>query len=613
MVVAMTCLVGCAVFGLIVFAMLGRREVWDIDAGVGRLARLRKRKARVLRAVKDLEAERDSGALTNDEFRKSRAAFVQEAAALSKQLDQVRRFRARNVARGGGAVSTALRKRVETAIAERRDQAAGALLAVPALFVVIATVCGTSAVQAGVTFAGKIYDAEASFPALRAALQRDQHSIEAAFADELKTPYVGKLQVDLLSTSGTTRGERLGSWATTTAADGAFSVDTGRDSIPSGAAFVASADIGGAKVFSPFMPLSSAASVMLYRTTESTDGLRPDIKVTYDYTESTPKKLRIQVRATFLMRDYEMYVGASQLGASREIGRVRIPAGAQIVENIGPDESSPGWVMTGDGRALVLDAPVAGLYDNFRANGLTWTVTYDVPAVQRLTQSFRWAFPIKEPQGLQFWCVHKDMAIASQRLAPAPPMQNPDAPVHKKRAFERFYPPSPIEAGAPLVLHLTVDNAPIGQMRRESLRWVGGFLVAFLVSITAGVLLGGRRRAAPEALYGDLSGEELLDLIAELDRKHEAGGIRKADYEPQRELLVRLVAEEYAAEDSAASTESTPTAQVAAAVLPPGVDELLSKLDELESSDAAGDEVDAERVRLLDELAKLLPRRSARA
>ena len=49
MVVAMTVLAGLATLGLIAYVLCGAREAWDLDAGAGRLARLRRRRERVLR------------------------------------------------------------------------------------------------------------------------------------------------------------------------------------------------------------------------------------------------------------------------------------------------------------------------------------------------------------------------------------------------------------------------------------------------------------------------------------------------------------------------------------------------------------------------------------
>ena len=84
MVVAMTVLVGLATVGLIVYALCGANEAWELEGGVGRLARLKKRRDRVLRTMKDLETEREAEVLTQDEFRDLRARYKRRAIALSR-------------------------------------------------------------------------------------------------------------------------------------------------------------------------------------------------------------------------------------------------------------------------------------------------------------------------------------------------------------------------------------------------------------------------------------------------------------------------------------------------------------------------------------------------
>ena len=82
MVVAMTILAGVAMLGLIAYVLCGARETWDLDAGAGRLVRLKKRRERVLRTMKDLETEREAGVITEEDFRGLRDCQPREVAEL---------------------------------------------------------------------------------------------------------------------------------------------------------------------------------------------------------------------------------------------------------------------------------------------------------------------------------------------------------------------------------------------------------------------------------------------------------------------------------------------------------------------------------------------------
>ncbi len=71
----------------------------------------------------------------------------------------------------------------------------------------------------------------------------------------------------------------------------------------------------------------------------------------------------MQIDVQLRYRDFTMYVGKSKNGGWREIFRVPLPEDATIVENRGPGGVGPGWIQSTDGRWLIINSPVAGIYD----------------------------------------------------------------------------------------------------------------------------------------------------------------------------------------------------------------------------------------------------------
>jgi hypothetical protein len=131
MVIAMTTLIGLAVLCVLAYGFLGEREVWDLEAGEGLLGRLKKRRERLLRAIKDLEQERESGKLSEDEFRTLRNDLKLRAIRATRDLDRVRALRVRNLARQRGGLSPSRRKHIEGLVQEaaKRRSLAGAAAA----------------------------------------------------------------------------------------------------------------------------------------------------------------------------------------------------------------------------------------------------------------------------------------------------------------------------------------------------------------------------------------------------------------------------------------------------------------------------------------------------
>jgi hypothetical protein len=132
MVIAMTILIGLAVLCLLAYGFLGEREPWDLESGEGLLARLKKRKERLLRAIKDLELEHESGKVAGEEFRALRNDLKLRAMQAQRDLDRVRRSRIRSLGRRRGGLSPSRRRHIEELVkqASRRYLAGGGGLAV---------------------------------------------------------------------------------------------------------------------------------------------------------------------------------------------------------------------------------------------------------------------------------------------------------------------------------------------------------------------------------------------------------------------------------------------------------------------------------------------------
>ncbi|MCZ6792169.1 MAG: hypothetical protein O7J95_00985 [Planctomycetota bacterium] len=616
MVVAMTVLVSLATLGLVVYVICGTRETWDLDAGAGRLARLKRRRERVLRTMKDLDTEREAGIITEEDFRGLRGDYKRQAVLLSKELERVRRNRLRQLSRGVSRATAQTRKRVESFVKARKAGLPGSLPGVLLLLGIIGAGVPSALVDAGVTLTGRLFDAEASFPAFRRELQSvSSENFEKAFRDEIKVPYAGRdVSIELVEVRGHSElsgGRVLGTWQTRTDADGGFVLDTQRETVPPGAAFVASAQDGGSKLFTPFFAASGTPrSLMLYRTSDRDDALLATVEVTYDHLKASDgSRLRVQIEVQLRYRDFTMYVGKSKNGSWREIFRVPLPEGATIVDNRGPGAVGPGWIQSADGRWLLINSPVAGIYDSM--DGGSWRVTYDVPARQNLVQTFELPFGMQQRE-FRAWCVHEDMTIESPQLPGTQTLKHENAPVSSERLFDVHFSGNPLAAGSQVRVWLTVDNATIGQVSSKAVKWVGGFLLAFLVSILAGLVFG-QGSPSPEVLFGDLSGEEVLDRIVDLDRRFEARKIREADYRRYREALVELAAEEIVGAEPASgegrvAPEFDRSMALTAAVLPKEARKILRRLDELEEKSSSDPQVITERAHLLEALARTLPR-----
>lgn len=65
---------------------LGQREDWDVDTSPKAFQALREQKDQTLRMLKDLDLERESGAVNEKIYEEMRARFLDEAALINRRL-----------------------------------------------------------------------------------------------------------------------------------------------------------------------------------------------------------------------------------------------------------------------------------------------------------------------------------------------------------------------------------------------------------------------------------------------------------------------------------------------------------------------------------------------
>ena len=90
MVIAMTVLVVLTALSVVICGFLGQKEIWDLDKGKGRLSRLKRRRDRLLRTLKDLDFEKEAGTLSQEEYDRLRKEYKAEAVRAAKDLDRRR-------------------------------------------------------------------------------------------------------------------------------------------------------------------------------------------------------------------------------------------------------------------------------------------------------------------------------------------------------------------------------------------------------------------------------------------------------------------------------------------------------------------------------------------
>ncbi|MBI4604769.1 MAG: hypothetical protein HY721_22635 [Planctomycetes bacterium] len=450
---------------------------------------------------------------------------------------------------------------------------------------------------AGPVLKGRVFDGEASS---RAVVEARRHG--QTYDPALKTAFAGKeVTVDLLDPAG--GGKAARSWTATTDESGAFSVDTGLGQWPEKALLVARADLGGLRGHSVYLRASEESQdVHLYPATENAARVSVErIAVAYDIEKpgGTPS-LRVRVRVSFGNWGGDLYVGKRSVGAHREVWRVPFPQGAAITANTGPYPGLPGWSLSADGRWLVIDTPIPGILD-FDRQG-PFEVHYLVPPRQRFIQTYK--IPV-DADGQRFtaWCQHGEMKLTSEALQSSDTHGYPDPFTQQEdRKYDVLFRSEPLPAGETVALVLTTDNVAIGQpVSLGALKWVGGFILVCVLAMLAGLALG-PKGPPPEAVLGSLSGEEVLDRIADLDARFGRGKISERDYHRFREPLLELAAEEL----HAAAGAPPGTVPAAAGGLPKGARDILRRIDEIERDGITDPARIAERAHLLEALLRAL-------
>lgn len=419
------------------------------------------------------------------------------------------------------------------------------------------------------------------------------------------------------------------SWTAATDANGHFEVDTQLASLPGEGRFVVETVQGGETLFSPFLlPSGAVEPVHLYAPSEDASNLGspmgPVLQVEHNVddfenpkTGVTERVLHVTVSVTLLNAGSTMYVGTRRAG-QREVFRIPLPEGATVLKQDSPDPASPGWVTSSDGRWLILDTPIPGVLDidrQIQKEGRTsWRIVYIAPG----RQTSALAYPLPMPfDGRKFEAraLHKKMALESEQLIPFPEPQRLAAGLDGANELFDVMANPPLDAKQTIVLGLTVDSLPLKQVARGPLAWVGSFVLVLLLSLLCGLAFG-RKGASLDTILSKLSGAEVIDRIADLDRRHASGEISDRDHERYREALVRLASAELgtggsgAGESDGGSTGGA-GASSGTAVLPAPVREILERIEAIDASGATDPAAISDRAHLLEALLKAVQRTSA--
>ncbi|MCZ6795039.1 MAG: hypothetical protein O7J95_15660 [Planctomycetota bacterium] len=402
------------------------------------------------------------------------------------------------------------------------------------------------------------------------------------------------------------------SWAGQSDAEGRFSIDTGLSGLPAGARMVVRCERRGETLFSrSFVPGATEAELYLSETTDDPENVTCEILALYDLT-GTGDELRFRVRldVSFENASGFLYVGRKRGSRWREIFRLAVPPDAEVVESSGP---FPGldWKRSDDGKWVVIDEPLPGMLDQalLEKQGQTWgwRLTYLTRASQYMSATFQ--VPVR--------CDRLVLAARKDaiKILPAPelasPLTFPTDPLTKEPASFDVYTlnreHARLERGHRLVLGIEVSSSAIGQVSFRALKWHIGFLLVSLVGILLGMILSPRKPAVDLALAG-LSRDELLDRVAGLDRRFEAGKIQEGEYERYREALLGIIGEELEAAESAGARPSPSPSPVAESA---AVRSLVHRIREIDRG-ATSPETIQERAHLLESLYNALGEESGK-
>src|SRR5213593_4363958 len=279
----MPILIGLGLLCLLLYNILGPKEVWDPEEGLGLLGRLKKRRERLLRTIKDIEFAKESGTMSEEEFRQLRNDYKLRAISASKELGRVRQARLRNLMRKARGATPSQKKRIDELVRARREKTKLGGLS-PLLLLAILSLARYP-LEGAVVLKGRAFDGSASAQACRSVLSQGKMP-----DDSLKAPLSEKdVTVDLIDlerTSGTSKS--AGNWQVKTDSSGNFTVDTGLPSLPEKAYLVLTSQVNDKKLYSPFVRASATGdtrAIHLYPTTESSASLKAAFKAVYDVQE----------------------------------------------------------------------------------------------------------------------------------------------------------------------------------------------------------------------------------------------------------------------------------------------------------------------------------------
>lgn len=118
----LTVLIAISVGCVLAYSLIAPRPPWELESA-GLLARLRKRKDRLLRAMKDCAFELQSGTISAEGYQALRNDLKERAIQATRDIERVRRARFKSLlSRGRGVVPPSQRKHLEALIAIRREK-----------------------------------------------------------------------------------------------------------------------------------------------------------------------------------------------------------------------------------------------------------------------------------------------------------------------------------------------------------------------------------------------------------------------------------------------------------------------------------------------------------
>ena len=118
---AVVLLVGAGIAALLVFPLFLHRETWDLDETPDQLRNIKRARDRVMRTLKDLEADQREGSLDENDYEELRSTYKSEAIKLTRELRRVRESVVRQIRQGPDEKSLTddERKLLEKRIARR--------------------------------------------------------------------------------------------------------------------------------------------------------------------------------------------------------------------------------------------------------------------------------------------------------------------------------------------------------------------------------------------------------------------------------------------------------------------------------------------------------------